>query len=155
MHADNYSTADFASNDPYAVPPLPHLNPNQPYRDDPTAAGAYYDPYRGPVPGTIDHGTGEWHGEAIPMQQIQHQQTGGGFAGGGYDQVGPAPTMAPPYQQGGHDGYDGSVPPQVGRQSPGPQQAYGGRISPGPNMAYNAGYNQGPAPGYHDGYGPR
>lgn len=172
MHADNYSTAEFSTNDPYAVPPLPHLNPNQPYRDDPNAASGYYDPYRGPVPGTLDHGTGEWHGEAIPMQQIQHQQTGGGM----YDQVGfeqpgynagraspgphaafageqlgrtgsPAPsTMAPPYQQGAFDG----------RQSPGPQQAYGGRMSPGPAMAYgNPGYPaQGAAPGY-DAYGPR
>src|ERR1700744_1900866 len=45
------SMADLqAYNDPYAVPPLPHLDPNQPYRDDPTGYGAHYDPYQGPVP---------------------------------------------------------------------------------------------------------
>lgn len=37
-------------NDPYAVPPLPHLDPNQPYHDDPSNYGGHYDPYHGPVP---------------------------------------------------------------------------------------------------------
>ncbi|KAH9921885.1 uncharacterized protein B0H18DRAFT_1086024 [Fomitopsis serialis] len=63
------STVDLygAQPDPYAVPPLPHLNPSvgggalQPYRDDPSAT--YYDPYSGPVPRTLE-------GEAIPMTQI-------------------------------------------------------------------------------------
>ena len=45
------SMADLHSyNDPYAVPPLPHLDPNQPYRDDPANYGGHYDPYQGPVP---------------------------------------------------------------------------------------------------------
>jgi len=45
------SMADLHSyNDPYAIPPLPHLDPNQPYHDDPTNYGAHYDPYQGPVP---------------------------------------------------------------------------------------------------------
>lgn len=45
------STGDLHSyNDPYAVPPLPHLDPNQPYHDDPSNYGGHYDPYHGPVP---------------------------------------------------------------------------------------------------------
>jgi len=45
------STGDLHSyNDPYAVPPLPHLDPNQPYHDDPSSYGGHYDPYHGPVP---------------------------------------------------------------------------------------------------------
>lgn len=79
------------------------------------------------------------------------------FAGDQLGRTGSPAPMAPSYQQGGYDGgyHDGSMPPQAGRQSPGPQQAYGGRMSPGPNMAYgNAGYGQGPAPGY-EAYGPR
>lgn len=46
------SMADLHSsyNDPYAVPPLPHLDPNQPYHDDPSGYGGHYDPYQGPVP---------------------------------------------------------------------------------------------------------
>jgi hypothetical protein len=123
--ASNYSTPDVSSNhDPYAVPPLPHLDPNQPYRDDPTAPTGYYDPYRGPVPGTIEQGSGgtEWPGEAIPMTQM------GGRAS-------PAPQA--PYEGG-----RASPAPQAaygGRSSPGPQVAYGGRASPGPHAAYTAG----------------
>jgi hypothetical protein len=45
------SMADLNSyNDPYAVPPLPHLDPNQSYHDDPSNYGGHYDPYHGPVP---------------------------------------------------------------------------------------------------------
>lgn len=54
------SMADLhAYNDPYAVPPLPHLDPNQPYRDDPASYGGHYDPYQGPVPQAF-------HDPAIP-----------------------------------------------------------------------------------------
>lgn len=117
----NYSTPDLGP-DPYAVPPLPHLNPNQPYRDDPGATPGYYDPYRGPVPGTLDNGPGEWAGEVIPMTQMA------GVAG----RASPAPGGAG--YLGGGDPYD------VGRRSPGPQAAYGaGRSSPGPQAAYGGG----------------
>ncbi|KIK55183.1 hypothetical protein GYMLUDRAFT_76731 [Collybiopsis luxurians FD-317 M1] len=124
----NYSTPDFG-NDPYAVPPLPHLNPSQPgpYRDDPSAAGGYYDPYRGPVPGAFSEPSTatEWGpqaghpGEAYPMTQMA--STG---------RASPGPTM-------------------MGRMSPGPGAAYdmrgpspgamamSGRASPGPQAAYD------------------
>ncbi|KAI0067277.1 hypothetical protein BV25DRAFT_1775346, partial [Artomyces pyxidatus] len=105
--------------DPYAVPPLPHLNPNQPYRDDPT--DQFYDPYRGPVPQTFDAG-----GEAIPMTQLAGRRS-------------PGPGAAYDYPAGGR----ASPGPQAGRRSPGPQAAYGygqepaaGRMSPGPQAAY-------------------
>lgn len=143
----NYSTPDFNPNagvDPYAVPPLPHLNPNQPYRDDVTSVTGYYDPYRGPVPGSIEQGptSSEWGSEAIPMTQMS---TGTG-------RMSPAPQVA--------YGATAALPPQMdissaaaydmtGRQSPGPYAAYaasgvagqqlGGRISPGPQLAYNTG----------------
>lgn len=155
MNASNYSTTDFnGAHDPYAVPPLPHLNPNQPYRDDPTGAGGYYDPYRGPTPASAEHGQ-NWEGEAIPMNQLGH-----GGAVGGYEQqqlygagrASPGPLQAydtgraspaPPnmgYQQPAvYDQYD------QGRQSPGPMAAYAGRASPAPNAAL--GYGQQP-PGY-------
>jgi hypothetical protein len=100
--------------DPYAVPPFPHLNPNQPYRDDPSTTTGYYDPYRGPVPNTfsdaasvdIPAGPGWSAAEAIPMTQMARSKS-------------PGPQTA----------YDG-------RRSPGPQQAYEGRRSPGPQAAY-------------------
>lgn len=138
-----------AAADPYAVPPLPHLNPNQPYRDDPGAyAAAYYDPYRGPVPQTFNdtesvHGAG---GEAIPMTQL---------APAANRARSPAPAMA--YDMTGRAS---PQPSMMGRASPGPQFAYGraspgpqvglglggpagvpmaGRASPGPQMAYEAG----------------
>ena len=60
--------APHPAQDPYAVPPLPHLNPNQPYRDDPNSA--YYDPYHGPVPQTFGEGLSHGGVEAIPMTQI-------------------------------------------------------------------------------------
>lgn len=130
----NYSTPDFnaAGADPYAVPPLPHLNPNQPYRDDPAAAGAYYDPYHGPVPGTIEHGAPgapEWAGEAIPMTQLGGRMSPGPHAAYGAEPI-----------------YDHNA----GRQSPGPQVIYGGRTSPGPQAAYGGGRM---SPGPHAAYG--
>jgi len=131
----NYSTPDFNPNagvDPYAVPPLPHLNPNQPYRDEATSITGYYDPYRGPVPGSIEQdapGPSEWGSEAIPMTQMN---TGTG-------RMSPAPQMA----------YGAAAYDTTGRQSPGPYAAYaapgvagqplGGRISPGPQLAYHTG----------------
>lgn len=144
VDSNNYSTADFhnTTSDPYAVPPLPHLNPNQPYRDDPGATGgAYYDPYRGPVPGTIEQGAGqEWSGEAIPMTQMN--PTG---------RTSPGPNVA----------Y--SADHVTGRLSPGPQVAYGGRVSPAPptyggrmspglQAAYGASVSPVPQAGY-DAYG--
>ncbi|KAL4260640.1 hypothetical protein AB1N83_008060 [Pleurotus pulmonarius] len=109
----NTSTPDLYQ-DPYAVPPLPHLNPNQPYHDDPAHSGAFYDPYRGPVPqalhdpdgpptATVAPGGGPWEGgEAIPMTQM---------AAAG--RLSPGPGVA----------YGGDP---FGRRSPGPTQAYGG-----------------------------
>lgn len=106
------STVDlYASRDPYAVPPLPHLNPNatQPYRDDPS--GAYYD--------TDPYATAP-ASEAIPMTQINRGRS-------------PAPQMAYGYVDGraspGPQQALG-VDPRV--MSPGPGALYGGRASPGP-----------------------
>ncbi|KAF8149822.1 hypothetical protein B0H34DRAFT_791245 [Crassisporium funariophilum] len=131
--SNNYSTADFnsgASSDPYAVPPLPHLNPNQPYRDDPGAMGGYYDPYRGPIPGTMEQsavGGQEWGGEAIPMNQMNAP-----------GRMSPGPNAA----------YVGEPVYDAGRQSPGPQAAYGGRVSPGPQAAYGGRMSPGPHAAY-------
>ena len=127
IDSNNYSTADFHSNpssDPYAVPPLPHLNPNQPYRDDPGAVGGtYYDPYRGPIPGTIEQSAGqEWSGESYPMTQMN--------PGG---RMSPGPNVA----------YSGD-----GRRSPGPQAAYGRALSPGPQVAYAGRMSPGPQTAY-------
>jgi len=114
----NYSTPDVGggNSDPYAVPPLPHLNPNHPYRDDPTG---YYDPYNGPVPNTLEHRS-DWSGEAIPMTQMAGPNTGRmSPAQNPYGRASPGPQTA------------------YGRVSPGPQAAYGaGRMSPGPQAAY-------------------
>ncbi|KAE9405174.1 hypothetical protein BT96DRAFT_916348 [Gymnopus androsaceus JB14] len=123
----NFSTPDLGG-DPYAVPPLPHLNPNQPgpYRDDPSAAGGYYDPYRGPVPGTFSEpGTAtEWgpnHGEAYPMAQM-------GGAVGPSGRASPGPSMMGRMSPGPGMAYDmrgpSPQPPMPGRGSPGPQAAY-------------------------------
>ncbi|KAF8633225.1 hypothetical protein AX15_001460 [Amanita polypyramis BW_CC] len=127
VNSSNYSTPDFASGagpDPYAIPPLPHLNPNQPYRDDPGGPAGYYDPYRGPVPGTLENGGNDWPGEAIPMTQMNAS----------------ARTMSPaPSTNFVYDGGRQSPVPHLayqGRGSPGPQVAYGGRASPGPQLAY-------------------
>ena len=121
-----------AQQDPYAVPPLPHLNPSvgggmQPYRDDPSAT--YYDPYSGPVPQTID-------GEAIPMTQIPGRarspmptQPGGmGMGMDGRRSPGPAAALAPPM----------GAPAGMRSPSPGPGMAMRSP-SPGPNRAYGAG----------------
>jgi len=152
--ASNYSNTDFSASgsDPYAVPPLPHLNPNQPYRDDPSASTGYYDPYRGPVPGTLENGAGDWQPEAYPMTQL----------GGPTGRASPAPEFT--YQGGRQSpgpgamyGRNSPVPqaPYGGRASPGPQALYGGRVSPGPQVAYAQGRaSPGPNAGY-DAYGAR
>jgi hypothetical protein len=140
-----------AAADPYAVPPFPHLNPNQPYRDDPSPA-PYYDPYRGPVPNTFSDvasveapaGAGWTTAEAIPMTQMAP----------GSRARSPGPQMA--YEAGRAS----PAPGVMGRQSPGPHAAYGdrsrspgpavamggippaGRRSPGPQVSYDTGYGQ-------------
>ncbi|KAJ7649750.1 hypothetical protein FB45DRAFT_701757, partial [Roridomyces roridus] len=101
--------------DTYAIPPLPHLNPNQPYRDDP---GAYYNPYHGPVPQAFNEGAQqEWGNEVIPMTQM---------AVAGRASPGPQAGRMSPGPQAAY---------AAGRASPGPQAAYG-RASPGPQAAY-------------------
>ncbi|KAI0768014.1 hypothetical protein BD413DRAFT_448569, partial [Trametes elegans] len=121
------STADlYASRDPYAVPPLPHLNPNagaQPYRDDPGAAYYDNDPYA-PVAAS----------DAIPMTQINRSRSpapsGYAFADG---RVSPGPQQAygldPRARSPGpgalYGGHMSPAPPVAGRMSPGPQAAYG------------------------------
>ncbi|KXN81344.1 hypothetical protein AN958_05199 [Leucoagaricus sp. SymC.cos] len=151
----NYSTPDFGSGgpDPYAVPPLPHLNPNQPYRDDPNSTTGYYDPYRGPVPGTLEHGTGDWQPEAYPMAQF----------GGPQARASPAPDYMyeggrqSPTVSGNMYGRNSPAPQASygGRASPAPQVANGGRASPGPQAAYAAG-RASPGPGTaYDAYGAR
>lgn len=158
--ASNYSTPDVVSgSDPYAVPPLPHMNPNQPYRDDPNTGSAYYDPYRGPVPGSIEHGQGndDWTGENIPMTQLAGRSSPGpqaAFTAGGYGTGRQSPALVSPYE-GGRTGSPGPQVAYGGRASPGPQIAYGGRASPGPQIAYNAGRaSPGPQAAY-DPYGQR
>jgi hypothetical protein len=107
------STLDPPGRDPFAVPPLPHLNPSQPYLDEPAgavmSATPYYDPYPGSIPGPYgdDNGSLEgkaYYGDAIPMTQLAPGRTRS-----------PGPAVA----------YEGVV----GRRSPGPQA---GRMSPGP-----------------------
>ncbi|KAK0480176.1 hypothetical protein IW261DRAFT_118357 [Armillaria novae-zelandiae] len=128
---NNFSTPDLP-HDPYAVPPLPHLNPNQPipYRDDPNAGNAYYDPYRGPVPNTFNDAPpgSEWsQGEAIPMTQMS-----------GTGRMSPGPGLA--YADTGR-----ASPTLAGRASPGPSAALRtkspapayGRASPGPQAAFD------------------
>jgi hypothetical protein len=130
------STAELQP-DPYAIPALPHLDPNQPYRDDPNAA--YYDPYRGPVPQSFSP-IGPGPGEVIPMTQL---------AGSGRRSPGPGPAYA---------GDFGS-----GRASPGPgghaaygSGDYGGRASPSPRAAQpGRSMSPGPLAAYGNAYGPR
>ncbi|KAF5366647.1 hypothetical protein D9615_010605 [Tricholomella constricta] len=159
--SSNYSTPDLPGGggpDPYAVPPLPHMNPNQPYRDDPTAATGYYDPYRGPVPGTLEHGASadDWAGEAIPMTQMTGRVSPGPHAAyvGEHDVGRRSPGPQAAYGMG----RTGSPGPQAaygGRASPGPQAAYGGRASPGPQAAYSTGrMSPGPQASYEQ-YGGR
>ncbi|KAJ7435419.1 hypothetical protein B0H11DRAFT_1659511, partial [Mycena galericulata] len=144
----NASSVDLNSEDPYAVPPLPHMNPAQPYRDDPAGgnAPAYYDPYRGPVPQTFNeavHGAPppEWgQTEAIPMTQM-----GRGAS--------PAPPMmydgrASPGPQAAYGRASPGPQAAYGRSSPGPQAAYTGRASPGPQAAYAGRASPGPQGAY-------
>ena len=134
------------------MPPLPHLNPNQPYRDDPGAG--YYDPYSGPVPNTL----GNSEGEAFAMTQINRTRspapqmafdpvTGGTRARSpgpqaAYD-MSMAGRVASPGPQMAYGGYGDRA------RSPGPGMAMGGRSSPGPQMALGYGGNgrQSPGPG--------
>ena len=127
----NPSTFDTTEHmDPYAVPPLPQFNPNQPYRDDPHASSntGYYDPYRGPVPQTLNDGSVDGH-ENIPMSTYppgsRSRSPGLGVA---YDTGGrgsPAPGRASPALGPAYDkGARGS--PAPGRTiSPGPAAALG------------------------------
>jgi len=106
------SQVDLYAADPYAVPPLPHLNPSQPYRDDP-GAGPYHDNFGAPAFHENRPGSPGIRGEVIPMNQINRSRS-------------PGPQAAL------YTGYGG-------RQSPGPQDAFGGgvgRRSPGPHDAY-------------------
>ncbi|CAL1716904.1 unnamed protein product [Somion occarium] len=124
--------------DPYAVPPLPHLNPNQPYRDDPNTA--FYDPYNGPIPQTLDNA-----GEAIPMTQIGARARSPGpqmsfdpVTGG---RQSPGPQAAYGYGDASRVRSPGPGMALAGRASPGPQAAMGygnGRHSPGPQVAYGS-----------------
>jgi len=145
-----HSDANSGVADPYAVPPLPHLNPNQPYRDDPSPA-PYYDPYRGPVPHVLNDtasvdvpiASGWTNAEAIPMTQMP---PGGRRSPGpqmAYDvrQGSPAPGMGGRRSPGPYAAYDvgpgpgvgmGGMPPG-GRRSPGPQAAYGDPMGYGPS----------------------
>jgi hypothetical protein len=145
--------------DPYAVPPLPHLNPNQPYQDDPQAQ-AFYDPYRGPIPNTFDAGEADtsqasgWTGEAIPMTQMS---PGGRSRSPGpqmaYDEPGqamspqrmasrrsPAPAAALAYGEPPLPSFSGGPVMEGRARSPGPAVGFGGppvagRQSPGPQGA--------------------
>jgi hypothetical protein len=131
------STAEL-NPDPYAVPPLPHLDPNQPYLDDPN--GRFYDPYRGPVPQTFE---GVAPGESIPMTQLAGRRSPGPGAAYGVDYVGGRTSPSPQVAYGGGDFGGRSSPAPAygagfgGRASPAPQGGYGGgRASPGPGPAY-------------------
>jgi hypothetical protein len=112
----------YGGGDPYAVPPLPHLNPSQPYHDDPGAYGqpaAYYDPYRGPVPNTLDAISDGHATEAIPMTRMR--SPGPQVA---YDMQGrgsPAPQAAM--------GYAGA---DERSRTPNPSALGAGRASPSP-----------------------
>ncbi|KAF9223712.1 hypothetical protein BS17DRAFT_704871 [Gyrodon lividus] len=120
--------------DPYAVPPLPHLNPNQPYRDDPGTYGqpaGYYDPYRGPVPNTFNDAQSDSHGvESIPMTQMARTRS-------------PAPQMAYDMQGRGSPAPQAVMGYGVGMddrsRSPNPAALGAGRASPGPQAAYGYG----------------
>lgn len=114
------------SSDPYAVPPLPHLNPNQPYHDEPGTYDqpGYYDPYRGPVPNTFGDGFSDGHNtEAIQMTRMARTRSPGPQMG--YDaqsRASPGPQAAMGYAL---DGRPASPAIGAGRVSPGPQAAYG------------------------------
>jgi len=126
-----------AHQDPYAIPPLPQFNPNQPYRDDPNA---FYDPYRGPVPETFDGS----NAEAIPMTQFSGARARSPGPGAAYGAPPPGPGAAygaPPPAVGGYGYPDGRS------RSPGPA-VYGDRArSPGPSALGAApAYSYGGAP---------
>jgi len=161
------STAELQP-DPYAVPPLPHMDPNQPYHDDPNTG--FYDPYRGPVPQTLEHGGGI-PGEAIPMTQLAGRRSPGPVAafdggGGNYGSGRASPGPHAAFGSGDLGGRASPGPQHAfagGRTSPGPQVAlggdFGGRASPGPRAG--AGYpgagrvSPGPQAAYGNVYGPR
>lgn len=124
-----------AAQDPYAVPPLPHLNPNQPYRDDPT--GSFYDPYNGPVPQTFSEVPGA---EAIPMTQINRMRSPAPGMDPG--RVGSPGPQAPYYAEGGRSS------PAPRAMSPGPGMALSGRASPGPGPALTGRSSPGPGQAY-------
>ncbi|KAJ7812553.1 hypothetical protein B0H14DRAFT_3879608 [Mycena olivaceomarginata] len=97
------STAVFhaAQDDPYAVPPLPHMNPGlgEPYRDDPNGV----------------HGAppADWDGEAIAMTQMGRA----------------SPRPGPGVMYTGHGRTESPAPGMYAdarTTSPGPQAAYGG-----------------------------
>ena len=131
------STAEL-NPDPYAIPPLPHLDPNQPYLDDPNQR--YYDPYRGPVPPTFEGVPGE----AIPMTQLAGRRSPGPGAAYSLDYAVGRASPAPQYGSGDFGGGRASPAlqgayspgPGGGRMSPGPAVAYAGRASPAPQAAY-------------------
>jgi hypothetical protein len=138
------SQVDLHAADPYSVPPLPHLNPNQPYRDDP-AGGSYHDNFSVPAFHESRPSSPSIRGEAIPMNQINRARSPGPQAAlyTGYGSQSPGPQ----------DVYGAGV----GRQSPGPQDAYGGGVGrqpPGPQDAYGGGYGR-RSPGPNDAYGAR
>ena len=146
-----------AAQDPYAVPPLPHLNPNQPYRDDPV--GGFYDPYSGPVPQTFGDGDNVSiaGGEAIPMTQINRIRSPAPPMGYDAGRASPGPQMAydagrrsPGPQAAYLTDQTGRASPSPRAMSPGPGMALSGRGSPGPQAAY--GYGGGAPPGLHSGY---
>lgn len=141
------SQVDLYATDPYAVPPLPHLNPNQPYRDDPGAAPYHDNPS---VPAFHESqsrpSSPSIRGEVIPMNQINRSRS-----------PGPQSALNPGYggrqSPGPQDAYGGGM----GRHTPGPQDSFGGgmgRRSPGPQEAYGGGYGR-RSPGPNDAYGPR
>lgn len=147
--------------DPYAVPPLPNVNPNQPYRDDPNAYGTgFYDPYSGPVPHTFNdaasmdsHAHVGYGGEAIPMNTLAagRRSPGPQMAYDGMGRVSPQPPMAGRQSPGPSVAYNAAG--YGGRQSPGPAAALGGRQSPGPGAALGTGrQSPGPNAAYGGGY---
>jgi hypothetical protein len=122
------STADMHYADPYAVPNLPHLNPNQPgaYHDDPS--GAFYDPYGGPVPRSIAEPVGPGP-ESVMMGQYSDMRV-----------ASPAPMSMRAPSPGPNAAFGGPPPqlphmgaPSMRSMSPGPGGAGYPRAVPGPN----------------------
>ncbi len=116
--------------DPYAVPPLPHLNPNMPYHDDPSQVYYDNDPYA-----ASGAAAAAAPGEAYPMTQIGRTRSPGPQAAYGYDgrvSPGPQQSLSANFPPGPNPAFYGtrtaSPAPTAGRMSPGPQNAYG----PGP-----------------------